>query len=85
VSTAHTEGMLGAAPLTLMAVSRTVVRDVNGNSHCTRQMPPIPHQVIPAPAVIPLSAVEWVSHYFRFRFRYVLHPFAAKYSHWMWH
>jgi hypothetical protein len=20
-----------------------------------------------------------------FRFRYVLHPFAAKYSHWMWH
>jgi hypothetical protein len=22
---------------------------------------------------------------FRFRFRYVLHPFAAKYSHWMWH
>jgi hypothetical protein len=19
------------------------------------------------------------------RFRYVLHPFAAKYSHWMWH
>jgi hypothetical protein len=21
----------------------------------------------------------------RFRFRYVLHPFAAKYSHWMWH
>jgi hypothetical protein len=20
----------------------------------------------------------------QFRFRYVLHPFAAKYSHWMW-
>jgi hypothetical protein len=21
----------------------------------------------------------------RFRFRYVLHPWTAKYSHWMWH
>jgi hypothetical protein len=25
------------------------------------------------------------SRLWRFRFRYVLHPFAAKYSHWMWH
>jgi hypothetical protein len=34
----------------------------------------------------PLSKVTnqfWTR--FRFRFRYVLHPFAAKYSHWMWH
>jgi hypothetical protein len=36
----------------------------------------------------PLGANEPVSTYwtfcwFRFRFRYVLHPFAAKYSHWM--
>jgi hypothetical protein len=21
----------------------------------------------------------------RFRFRYILHPWTAKYSHWMWH
>jgi hypothetical protein len=26
-----------------------------------------------------------LSNRFRFRFRYVLHPWAAKYSHWMWH
>jgi hypothetical protein len=34
--------------------------------------------------VHPLTGLRETSP-FRFRFRYVLHPFAAKYSHWMWH